>query len=109
MLEKQHLSNDDTSLNAVYLAFLIPSAFLVATLWSLLPGKPRLGSFRRVDLTNYRKMDPHMLLGLINTELRNNCDSLDDLVKTHDLDNKSLVEKLGKAGYVYKPEQNQFR
>lgn len=75
----------------------------------LLPGKHHLGSFRRVDLTNYRKMDPHMLLGLINTELRNHCDSLDDLVKTHDLDNKSLVERLGAAGYVYRPEQNQFR
>ena len=50
-----------------------------------------------------------MLLGLINTELRNHCDSLDDLVKTHDLESKSLVERLGAAGYVYRPEQNQFR
>lgn len=54
-------------------------------------------------------MDPHLLLGLLNTELRNHCDSLEDLVKTHNLDPARLVEKMGEAGYVYQPEQNQFR
>ncbi|MEO7339602.1 MAG: DUF4250 domain-containing protein [Luteolibacter sp.] len=54
-------------------------------------------------------MDPHLLLGLINTELRNHCDSLEDLVKTHNLSEQELVEKLAKAGYVFHPEQNQFR
>lgn len=62
-----------------------------------------------MDLGSYITMDPHLLLGLVNTELRNNCDSLDDLVKTHDLDQEKLEEKLGTAGYIYKPEQNQFR
>jgi len=54
-------------------------------------------------------MDPHLLLGLVNTELRNHCDSLEDLVKTHHLDKSAFVDKLGAAGYVYQPEQNQFR
>ncbi|HVJ47210.1 MAG TPA: DUF4250 domain-containing protein [Luteolibacter sp.] len=54
-------------------------------------------------------MDPHLLLGLVNTELRNHCDSLDDLVKTHDLDPDELTGRLEKAGYVYQPAQNQFR
>jgi hypothetical protein len=62
-----------------------------------------------MDLGSYITMDPHLLLGLVNTELRNHCDSLDDLVKTHDLDQEKLEEKLGAAGYIYKPEQNQFR
>lgn len=62
-----------------------------------------------MDLSNCLRMDPHLLVGLVNTELRNHCDSLDDLVKTHGLDQDSLVGKLGEADYFYQPEQNQFR
>jgi hypothetical protein len=62
-----------------------------------------------MDLTNFLKMDPHLLVGLLNTELRNNCDSLDDLVKTHNLDPEAIVEKMAAADYIYQPEQNQFR
>lgn len=62
-----------------------------------------------MDLTNYLQMDPHLLYGLVNTELRNHCDSLDDLVKTHDLEEAELVAKLAKAGYDYQPALNQFR
>ncbi len=54
-------------------------------------------------------MDPHLLLGLLNTELRNHCDSLDDLVKTHNLDMDLLIEKMAAAGYIYQPGLNQFR
>ncbi len=54
-------------------------------------------------------MDPHLLVGLVNTELRNCCDSLDDLVKTHNLEQVALVQKLQEADYFYQPEQNQFR
>lgn len=62
-----------------------------------------------MDLSNFLNMDPHLLLGLVNTELRNHCDSLEDLVKTHGLDPEALIAKLGKAGYNYQPAQNQFR
>ncbi|MEX1048050.1 MAG: DUF4250 domain-containing protein [Akkermansiaceae bacterium] len=54
-------------------------------------------------------MDPHLLLGLVNTELRNQCESLDDLVKTHALDEDELVATLAAAGYFYQTKQNQFR
>jgi len=54
-------------------------------------------------------MDPHLLVGLLNTELRNHCDSLDDLVKTHHLDPQRLIETMAAADYLYRPEQNQFR
>lgn len=54
-------------------------------------------------------MDPHLLVGLVNTELRNHCDSLDDLVKTHDIDSRALIAKLADADYSYQAEQNQFR
>ena len=62
-----------------------------------------------MDLANYRQMDPHMLVGLINTELRNSCESLEDLVKTHDLEPELLLEKLKSATYEYQPGLNQFR
>lgn len=62
-----------------------------------------------MDLSNYLRMDPHLLVGLVNTELRNNSDSLDDLVKTHALDQPSLEKRLAEAGYTYQPEQKQFR
>lgn len=62
-----------------------------------------------MNLSNFLNMDPHLLLGLVNTELRNHCSDLEDLVKTHDLDPEALREKLAKAGYEYQPTQNQFR
>ncbi len=54
-------------------------------------------------------MDPHLLVGLVNTELRNVAEDLDDLVKTHDLDEQALVARLATGGYEYRPEQKQFR
>jgi hypothetical protein len=54
-------------------------------------------------------MDPHLLVGLVNTELRNHSESLEDLVKTHNLDEVALVACLSEAGYDYQPEQKQFR
>ena len=62
-----------------------------------------------MDLSTFSTMDPHLLVGLVNTELRNHCESLDDLVATHGLDRDSLVERLGTADYVYQSDQNQFR
>ncbi len=62
-----------------------------------------------MDLSNYLAMDPHLLFGLVNTELRNHSESLDDLVKTHDLDQAALEEKLEKAGYTYQAPIKQFR
>ncbi len=64
---------------------------------------------RAVDLSNYLRMDPHLLVGLANTELRNRCESLEDLVKTHHLDEAALIAKLANAGYRYEPDQMQFR
>ena len=35
-----------------------------------------------MNLSDYMQMDPHLLVGLVNTELRNHSESLQDLVKT---------------------------
>ncbi|MDP0490856.1 MAG: DUF4250 domain-containing protein [Verrucomicrobiota bacterium JB023] len=62
-----------------------------------------------MNLSNFEKMDPHLLVGLVNTELRNHAESLEDLVKTHDLDEESLKARLAKGGYHYQADQKQFR
>ena len=64
--------------------------------------------FHAMNLSHFLTMDPHLLVGLLNTELRNHCSSLDDLVKTHHLDCDALVAKMTEAGYLYQAEQNQF-
>ena len=77
--------------------------------WHGLDQMGRICHFKRMDLANYQQMDPHLLVGLVNTELRNSCESLEDLVKTHNLEHEILVEKLKSVTYEYRPEQNQFR
>lgn len=62
-----------------------------------------------MNLSHFQQIDPHLLVGLVNTELRNHCESLEDLVKTHGIDESALVEKLAAADYNYHPAQNQFR
>lgn len=62
-----------------------------------------------MKLSGFRQMDPHLLIGLVNTELRNQCESLDDLVCTHDLERAELIDRLAEAGFVYREEINQFR
>ena len=62
-----------------------------------------------MNLSNYQTMDPHLLVGLVNTELRNHAKSLEDLCKTHALEEGELVERLAKGGYEWRVEQKQFR
>jgi hypothetical protein len=62
-----------------------------------------------MDFSKWQNMDPHLLVGLINTELRNQSESLDDLVKTHDISEEELIKKLRAVGYDYRAELQQFR
>ena len=62
-----------------------------------------------MDLSNYKTMDPTMLVGVINTTLRNHCDSLKDLCLSYDLNQDILIDRLASADYIYKSELNQFR
>ncbi|MGE9270682.1 MAG: DUF4250 domain-containing protein [Verrucomicrobiales bacterium] len=62
-----------------------------------------------MKLSRFDAMDPHLLVGLVNTELRNHAESLEDLVKTHGLDQGALVARLAEGGYEYQPDQRQFR
>ena len=62
-----------------------------------------------MDWTRFAQMDPQLLVGLVNTELRNHSDSLEDLCQTHALDQRELCAYLAAAGYDYQPQQKQFR
>ena len=61
------------------------------------------------DWSRFQQMDPHLLVGLVNTELRNKADSLEDLCRTHDIAADALLVHLRSAGYEYRAEQCQFR
>ena len=62
-----------------------------------------------MDWSQFQRIEPHLLLGLINTELRNHADSLEDLCRRHDIDQAKVCAHLATANYHFQAEQNQFR
>lgn len=52
--------------------------------------------------------DPIILLSYVNTKLRDDYASLDELCGTLDADREELVRKLEAVNYRYSPERNQF-
>ncbi len=52
--------------------------------------------------------DPVMLMSFLNTQLRDNYSSLDDLCGAYDLDAEEIAKKLNAIDYRYDPERNQF-
>ncbi len=53
--------------------------------------------------------DPVILLGVINTKLRDFYSSLDALCDDMEVDKDELVKKLSMIGYNYNEKQNQFK
>lgn len=52
--------------------------------------------------------DPVILLGVINTKLRDFYSSLDALCEDMNLEQNEIKAKLGAIGYIYNPELNKF-
>ena len=52
--------------------------------------------------------DPVMLLGVVNTKLRDFYSSLDALCDDMQIDREELTKKLGLIDYPYDPVKNQF-
>lgn len=52
--------------------------------------------------------DPVILLSFINTKLRDEFDSLDDLCAALDADAADIAKALAALDYHYDPEHNQF-
>ena len=53
-------------------------------------------------------MDPHLLVGIVNTAMRNENEDLEGLCAAYDIDITALQIRLNKAGYQYLPEQRRF-
>lgn len=62
-----------------------------------------------MDLSTYRTMDPHLLVGVVNTAIRNHTETLAELCAVHDIEQSILLERLAQAGYEFLPQQQQFR
>ena len=52
--------------------------------------------------------DPMILLSYINTQLRDNYSSLEELAKSLSVDENEIKSKLSSIGYDYNPELNKF-
>ena len=52
--------------------------------------------------------DPFILLSVVNTKLRDQYSSLDELCDDLDEDKEQLIQTLAEAGFTYSPQQNQF-
>ncbi len=53
--------------------------------------------------------DPIMLMSVVNTKLRDEFESPDELCKAYSINREELDKKLKAAGFTYKPETNQYR
>ena len=62
-----------------------------------------------MDLSRYQSIDPNLLVGVINTALRNDYESLEDLCLSHDISSEILVQRLASSGYDFQNEPQQFR
>ncbi len=67
--------------------------------------------FSAIDITLLQLIpsDPIILLSFINTRLRDQYSSLDDLCDDLNIDRTEIEDKLRLAGFEYNPDQNQFR
>ncbi|MBR4027769.1 MAG: DUF4250 domain-containing protein [Lachnospiraceae bacterium] len=52
--------------------------------------------------------DPVMLLGVVNTELRDYYESLEEFAKAYMISEKEIIDKLKMIQYEYNKERNQF-
>lgn len=52
--------------------------------------------------------DPYLLLSVINTKLRDEAESLEELCKTYNQEPEGIIEKLSAIGYHYEKSHNQF-
>ena len=61
------------------------------------------------NYVNKKGKDPMILLSYINTQLRDNYSSLEELCQAMDLDKDQIKKTLSDIGFEYEPEQNCFR
>ncbi|MGL4344361.1 MAG: DUF4250 domain-containing protein [Cellulosilyticaceae bacterium] len=52
--------------------------------------------------------DPYVMFSLINTKLRDECESLEKLCDIYEIDQIELVGRMESIGYTYNSHVNQF-
>lgn len=62
-----------------------------------------------MDWSSFKRMDPHLLVGVVNTYLRNRGVALEEFCRTHQICREQLEARLKAEGYEYLPDQAQFR
>lgn len=62
-----------------------------------------------MSLENYRHSDFFITLSRTNTALRDECPTLEDLVRREDLDRDDFEAFFREHGYAYDPATNSFR
>ncbi|MFC0539678.1 DUF4250 domain-containing protein [Pelagicoccus mobilis] len=72
-------------------------------------ARERCQNTHPVDWNNIHNMDPNLLVGIVNTALRNHFESLDDLCLSHAVDKDALCQQLAAEDYEYIEAANQFR
>ena len=71
-------------------------------------GKDPMSAIHKDPMSAIPK-DPMILLSYINTQLRDNYSSLEELCQAMDLDEDQIKKTLSDIGFEYEPEQNCFR
>ncbi|MEC6816388.1 DUF4250 domain-containing protein [Photobacterium toruni] len=62
-----------------------------------------------MDLSKFEAMDTVMLMSIVNMKIRDEFNTLDNLVKFFDIDREQLIAKLATGGFDFLPEVQQFR
>ena len=63
-----------------------------------------------MNLANFEKMDPVMLMSIVNMKLRDDfAGDLYRVVNFYEIDKAALIAKLASAGFEFLPEAKQFR
>ena len=62
-----------------------------------------------MDLSKFETMDTIMLMSIINMKIRDEFNTLDNLVKFFDIDREQLIAKLATGGFDFLPQVQQFR
>ncbi|MGL5336115.1 MAG: DUF4250 domain-containing protein [Enterovibrio sp.] len=62
-----------------------------------------------MNLDNFLKMDPNLLLSIINMKLRDQFSTLASLCVFYEIDEQALRAKLAQGGFEYVETINQFR
>ena len=60
-------------------------------------------------INNMKVSDPHILVSMLNTKLRNDFKSLSELCKFYNIDLEALLNKVSCAGYRYNDKINQLK